>query len=500
MAQQKVQGEAEDLAAGQSELGPQLSPGEQWERYGRYPFLLAKLIFLSVLAAAVIWVLKILSPVVLPVFISLLIAYLLSPTVSTMEAKGVPRWAGILIILTGGLAFLSIFAVFLYPTIASQITRIIERLPKVLELIETRAIPWLGETFHVQVPETAAEAMEAYGEQIQDASLVVAERAAAWLQGTMTKAGALVMSLLNLVLIPIFTFYFLRDFNSGKAQLARFIPPWREVVVLDRLQRMDRAVGDWFRGQLQVATILAVLYALGLGIAYGVTGHDVQSGIVIGLLTGFTNIIPYVGFAVGSLLAFMVVLIEWTGWGAVIGVVIAFTIIQTFESYYLTPRIVGDKVGLSPVTVIIVLLVGGQVGGLLGMLLAIPIAGAIKVLIPDIIAWYQGSSIFTGRYSRPFVAMAGAGMGRLRVEQETAPSVEVEEEASPTEEEEAESAEEKKEAAAPAPEVKVEEEASPTEEEAGKGEIEAVQDKPQEEQRARGEPAEAVMKAEDEEL
>lgn len=407
MAQRDVKEGAEVSGPG---LGRQLSAGEQWERYGRYPYLLAKLIFMAILVAAGLWVMRLLSPVLWPIFISFLIAYFLSPSVGWLESKGVPRWAGIIVLLTGGLAFLTVFAIFLYPTIATQISRIFEQLPKAIELIETRTIPWLSETFNLQVPQTAAEAMEAYGEQIQNASMVIVEGAAAWLQGTMTKAGAIVVSILNIVLIPIFTFYFLRDFNAGKASLARFIPPWRKEVTLDRLERMDRAVAEWFRGQLQVASILAVLYAIGLGISYGVTGHDVQSGIVIGLLTGFTNIIPYVGFAVGSVLAFMVVLIDWTGWGAVIGVVIAFSIIQTFESYYLTPRIVGDKVGLNPVTVIILLLIGGQVGGLLGILLVIPIAGAVKVLIPDIIAWYHESSIYTGRYSRPYVAVTGSGM------------------------------------------------------------------------------------------
>src|SRR5690554_1942053 len=159
---------------------------------------------------------------------------------------------------------------------------------------------------------------------------------------------------------------------------------------------MDVAVGQWFRGQLQVAGILAVLYSVGLGIVFAIFGLDVQSGIVIGVLTGLLNVVPYFGFAIGSILAVLVVLIDWSGWGPLIAVGIVYGVIQTAESYLITPKIVGEKVGLNPVTVIIVLLIGGQIGGLLGVLLAIPVSGAFKVILPDLLAMYERNSFFTG--------------------------------------------------------------------------------------------------------
>ena len=372
--------------------GVRLSPGEQWERYGVYPYLLAKLTFWVLVAAALIWVLAQISAVAIPLFFSVLIAYILNPTVGKLETKGVARSIGILIILAGMVAFFTVFAIFLYPTIATQVERISQLAPEAVEVVETRTIPWVSERFGMELPETIAEAMEQYGEEIRDAFPAVADQVGNWVRNALTRAGTWVVSLVNLILIPFFTFYFLRDFERAKKGLMGFIPPHKAAILLDRLRKMDRTVGEWFRGQVQVSVILAVLYAIGLGVVYGVTGHNVQSGIVIGLLTGFLNVIPYVGFAVGSLLAFLVVIIEWTGWGAVLGVVIAFTVIQTAESYYITPRIVGDKVGLAPVTVIIVLLIGGQVAGLVGVLLAIPVAGAIKVILPDVIAHYRRSA------------------------------------------------------------------------------------------------------------
>lgn len=379
--------------------------GMQWVRFERYPFLLAKLIFFALLIAGAYWALEQISAVIFPIFMALLLAYILNPTVGKLESKGVPRTLGIGIITLGLVAFVVVFSAFLYPTMASQVRTIGERAPQAWEMVEDRTIPWIAETLGMDVPNSWAEILEHYGEELGEIVPTVAQQIGEWTGEIVTRTRIILVSLFNLVMIPIFLFYFLRDFERGKRRLKRLIPPGREEIWMDRLRRMDFAVGQWFRGQLQVSGILAVLYAIGLGVVYWATGHDPRSGVVIGLLTGFLNVIPYLGFAVGSLLAFLVVLIEWTGWWAVIGVALAFTVIQTVESYYITPRVMGDKVGLNPAAVIIVLLIGGHVAGLLGVLLAIPVAGAIKVLIPDVLAWYRRSAFYSGEAVHPAVAM-----------------------------------------------------------------------------------------------
>lgn len=373
-----------------------LTAGVQWQRYERYPYLLAKLVFFGLIVAGLLWLLATMSAVVFPVFMALLLAYLFNPMVGFFQKRDVPRAGGIVIILVGLFLFVFVFAWFLYPTMVEQVRRIGERAPQAWEFLETEFFPWITETLGVEFPETVEEVFEQYGEEIGDAVPMIAERAAEWTGEVVTRTQVILVSLFNLIMIPIFTAYFLYDFERMKTKARQFIPQARREMILDRLRKMDLAVGQWFRGQVEVSIILAVLYAIGLGLVYGLTGHDVQSGVVIGLLTGFLNVIPYLGFAVGSLLAFLVILIEWTGWWALIGVTLAFVIIQTAESYYITPRVMGDKVGLSPVVVIIVLLIGGHAAGLLGVILAIPIFGALKVLFPDLIRWYRNSSVYTG--------------------------------------------------------------------------------------------------------
>ena len=146
---------------------------------------------------------------------------------------------------------------------------------------------------------------------------------------------------------------------------------------------------------LYVAAILAALYAVGLAITFGLTGIGMTTGIAIGLLAGFLNIIPYFGFVIGFGLSILVSIIDWEP-AAIAGVLVTFAVVQGLEGYVITPRVVGEKVGLSPVVVIIALLVGGELLGLLGVLLALPLAGIGRVLLPDVLEAYQKSTFFTG--------------------------------------------------------------------------------------------------------
>ncbi|MFP4597194.1 MAG: AI-2E family transporter [Persicimonas sp.] len=382
----------------------QMSPEAQWSHYTRYLFLLAKLLFFGLIAAAGLWMLDSLSSVLFPLFISLLIAYLLDPGIDWFEARGINRTVGILIFLAAGLTILGGVALFLYPTLARQLGNIVDKAPQLVDLAQNRTLPWVEKTFNYDLPPTLDDAVATYGADIKEAAPGVLQRIGEWVRDAASRTGAIAVSLLNLVMIPVFSFYFLRDFDAMKAKVCELLPAYREEFLLDRLKLVDGVVGEWFRGQLQVAGILAVMYAIGLGVVFGLTGIDVTSGIAIGLITGLLNIIPYFGVLIGVILAGLVVLLEWAGIGSVLGVGAVFVVTQLLEGYWITPRIVGEKVGLSPVTVIIVLLLGGELAGLLGILLAIPIAGAIKVILPDIINYYRETPFYNGEGARPAFA------------------------------------------------------------------------------------------------
>ena len=379
-----------------SAFDEQLVEREAWHRYTKYPYLLAKGVFIASLFYLVYLIITSLESVLFPLFLSLLLAYLLDPVIDRFEERRLSRTVGIgIVIMVLAIAFGG-FIAFLYPLIASQVVTVVEKLPGLVDVLEKDTIPWLKREFNYEIPPTVSEVISRYGGELKSAAPAIVRRVVEWGATLATQTTTVMIALLNLIMIPIFTFYFLRDFDKMKRSVAAFIPIYLYDRTISRLTRVDEVVGAWFRGQVQVALILAVMYGLGLGLAFGLSGHSVFDGIALGVLSGVLNVIPYVGFAVGFVLSTLVVLLEWTGLGALIGVMVVFGVVQGLEGYVITPKIVGEKVGLSPVTVIIVLLLGGEMAGLIGILLAIPVAGAIKVILPDLAAFYRHTVYYTG--------------------------------------------------------------------------------------------------------
>jgi predicted PurR-regulated permease PerM len=402
------QAPASDIAPPDEPVRPhrELSHAEKWTRYERYPYMLAKLAFFGALAAILYWLVQSVESIVFPIFISMLVAWLFDPYIDRIEERGINRTVGILLLLFALTLFLVGFSAILYPMIASQVLLIGEKIPQLVELVQEDLLPWMQTRFDWEMPPTLSEAVSRYGTELKEAAPSVLQKVGSWLGKAVTQTGVIVNSLLNLVMIPIFSFYFLRDFDKMRLSAARYLPAFNRELITDRLAKIDEVVGAWFRGQVQVAIILSILYSLGLVVTFSITDHDIESGIAIGILAGLLNIIPYFGFIIGFGLSIIVTLIDWHGLWGLGGVIITFTVVQTLEGYVITPRVVGEKVGLSPVTVIVVLLVGGEIGGLLGVLLAIPAAGAIKVLLPDLIDYYESSTYFTGEPIHPPASLA----------------------------------------------------------------------------------------------
>lgn len=379
-----------------SDERPNLSPAERWYRYERYPYLLSRLLLYGAVGVGLNAAFHTVSSVLTPVLLSLFIAYLLDPVVDWFEARGTSRTRAILVLLACAGAGVLGFVVFLYPAIAHAIGKAIAGVPNLANNLETEVLPWLESNLGVEVPASLSQIFDEYGSVLQEQLPGMLQRLGKLFGDVWASSGNLASSLLNGVMIPIFTFYFLRDFDLMTASASELLPQNNREWFTERLRRMDEVVGAWFRGQVEVAVILALLYGIGLGTVFGFAGIGVTAGFAIGVLAGLLNIIPYFGFLVGIGLALVMVVLEWSGIGVLIGVGAVFAVVQGLEGYVITPRIVGDKVGLSPVIVIIALLLGGEVLGLLGVLLALPIAGILRVLWPDMVAYYRSSTFYRG--------------------------------------------------------------------------------------------------------
>ncbi len=330
--------------------------------------------------------------VLTPVFFAFLIAYMLDPLVDRFEARKVPRAVGIAVLLTIVLGALSVFLLLALPSIIEDAATFIRELPGQLAALEARLHPMLAQ-YGIELPGSTSEAiasLTAGGEPgVSSDELAKAAQPAftvlKWLWGgTASVLGAFASALL----VPVFAAYLLYDFDNMTAGAADLIPPkWRPFIV-DIAREVDGVLGEFIRGQLIVMLLLALAYS----VAYGLLG--VRLAVLIGLVAGMLSFIPYVGGAVALGLAVVMCLIDWTGWGQLIGVVVAYAVIQILEGFVVTPKIVGDKVGLSAIWVLLALMVGGELFGFLGVLLALPAAAVLKIFVVRGLSAYRESSFF----------------------------------------------------------------------------------------------------------
>jgi len=193
----------------------------------------------------------------------------------------------------------------------------------------------------------------------------------------------IVFKILNFVLFFVVAAYLLIDLPRMREGAKGLLPVKYNADVLRILGAIDRDVHSFFRGQLLVALALGVIYSIGLLIC------GVEFALLIGVLAGLANIVPYLGFWVGIIPALSFAFVPYTGLGAPIGVVAVFVIGQAIEGFYLTPKIVGKNVGMNPVTIILAILIFGQLFGFLGIIFAVPLASTVKVLLGELIRYYK---------------------------------------------------------------------------------------------------------------
>jgi predicted PurR-regulated permease PerM len=198
-------------------------------------------------------------------------------------------------------------------------------------------------------------------------------------------------TLVGLLVIPVIAYYLLAEFDSIKRAILGWVPRPYQRRVAEKAAVVDVLVSGFVRGQLLVCLLLGLLYGTG----FSAIGVDLSIGI--GLASGLLSIIPYVGssFALGS--ASLLCLLEW-GVDVHLALVVGWYLaVQTLEGFVLVPRIVGRSVGMHPVTVIVALLIGGDLLGFLGLLIAVPLAAVVQVFIRDGLEVYLGSSLYRGR-------------------------------------------------------------------------------------------------------
>jgi predicted PurR-regulated permease PerM len=335
--------------------------------------------------AGLLVLLYFLGPVLMPFVLSAGLAYLADPLVDRLQRRMSRTLAVTLVFVTLSAVFLPLLMLLL-PLLIDQVREFITHVPDYLAWIQQTGLPAIGVHLPPEMQLDAENIKRVVAENLPEAGGLARD-----LFGTLSRSGgAFLLFMANLLLIPVVTFYLLRDWDTLIAWVDGALPPRYRDTVRVLAQESDFVLSGFLRGQLLVMLSLGAIYSLGLWIV------GVKLALLIGIGAGLVSFVPYLGFIAGLLAASIAVLAQMNGLTPLLGVLAVFMIGQAVESMLLTPWLVGDRIGLHPVAVIFAVMAGGQLFGFLGMLLALPVAAVANVLIRHAHERYTASRFYLG--------------------------------------------------------------------------------------------------------
>jgi len=328
------------------------------------------------------FVLGYLAGVLAPILMAFGIAYLLNPLLERLVRHGASRGVGAGILLATFLAIVAIGVTFFAPMVAHQLSEFLTNLPRFFDNLSA----WIKQHLDVQIPSDWKTyiASDHLRESIGQVSGPARDIASAAVGGVFSALGVIA----ELLLIPVFSFYFLTDWPNILRRLDHVVPPRRRADIRDVAREIDRVVAGWVRGQAIVTTTLAILYAVGF------TAVGMPLSLPIGLLVGALTVIPFIGTFVGASIALLVTLADGGSaetLGLVAGVILC---LHLLEAAVLTPKIVGHRVGLSESGALLAVVAGGKLLGFVGVVLAVPIAATTAVLVRYAVRYYEHTAFF----------------------------------------------------------------------------------------------------------
>lgn len=333
--------------------------------------MLAQDRFYNLLGVVLIgWLLIKLSPILTPFVAAALLAYIGDPLVDKLETFKIRRTLSVVIVFFGLSILLVLLVLMLGPMVKSQISALTAKLPSYIDALETGLLPkvaaWLG--ISTEGGLGWSQVLTEYGGKIGEMGGKVV--------GSLSKSGANIISaVFTIALTPILAFYLLRDWDIMIARIGALIPRRYQQKTFLIAKESDQALGSFLRGQLLVMVGLSIIYSIGLALL------GLDNAVAIGVLSGLVSFVPYLGFVVGVFLAALTAFAQAGGIWLVVGVVAVFAIGQAIEGTVLTPKLVGESIGLHPVVVIFAIMAGGQLFGFFGVLLALPASAVLSVLV-----------------------------------------------------------------------------------------------------------------------
>lgn len=338
---------------------------------------------LALLGLLLVWLL---GPVLTPFLIAAVLGYVLHPLVERLAARRVPRVLAVASVeVTAIVAALAVI-LLIVPILSKQLPLLREQIPMLADRLNANLSPWLA-NFGIKVALDTGS-IKTFVLKYLDANV---EDSIATALSSARIGGSILLAVLgNAFLVPVVLFYLLMDWVELTRRISALVPPRLRAGVHGFVQECDSVLGQYLRGQLLVMLILAAYYSIALAL------FGFELAVPVGVFTGLAIFIPYVGFGLGLLLALISGVLQFTGWYGLVAVAVVYGIGQFVESLFLTPRLVGERIGMSALTVIFSLLAFGHLFGFVGVLLALPVSAVLVVAVRRVRATYVASELYLG--------------------------------------------------------------------------------------------------------
>lgn len=341
----------------------------------------------TAIAALAVLALWLLGPVLTPFVVAAVLAYALTPVVDRLDALWngrMPRLVAVLLVELVFILALFCLVLLIVPVLATEIPLIRQQLPVLFDRLHDSLSPWLAQFgIHISLD------LPSLRQQMMDYLNANWGESFGSLWSSVKLGGGVALTLVgNAVLVPVALFYLLLDWKHVVARVLELVPPRVRPSVDSFTAEADQVLGQYLRGQLLVMLSMAVFYSVGLAL------FGLDLALPIGVFTGLAMFVPYVGFGVGLVLATLAGLLEFVSVKALVMVGVVYGTGQLFESLYLTPRLVGERIGLHPLAVIFALLAFGQLLGFVGVLVALPASAVLLVAIRRARAGYMTSKLY----------------------------------------------------------------------------------------------------------
>ena len=340
----------------------------------------------ALLGLSLVCLLWLLAPVLTPFVVAAVLAYVLYGPVQALHARGLPRVMSVLLVEVLALALAAGLLLLVVPVLMHELPLLREQLPKLALRFNEAAAPWLqklGLGFTLDVAAIKAFTLKVFGtnaEELMSAAL-----------SSLRIGGSLALAVIgNLVLLPVALFYLLMDAPRLVQAALELVPPRFQQQALSFVSECDELLGQYMRGQVLVMLALAVFYVAGLSVV------GLELAWPVGLFTGLAIFVPYLGFGLGLCLALLAAALQFGTLQALLTVGAVYGLGQLLESFLLTPRLVGERIGLSPLAVIFALLAFGHLLGFVGVLMALPASAVTLVVLRHLRSAYLGSDLYRG--------------------------------------------------------------------------------------------------------